>query len=349
MLNHWYMFDSAAMSKKLNGKHLNESQRCDIIVKLSKTDAPSKRAIACEYDVSEGVIKKVWDKREQILKRYALMSNEVKEKTFRSSVGHFTKLEDMLYIWIDIMRRANLPIPPSLAIAKAKSIASSLSILKMDFKASWQWLSRFRVRRRLQKMLLHGEGVEVNESDLGLLATLDDLYAIIAQHDPENVYNMDETGLFFRLLPRYSLLMPNEDISTTRRKKKSKDRVSFIVCANAVGTHKIPCTLIGKPKAPAYIKDHQWPVPYFSQAKAWMDVETCWKWFNEVFLPEVKKRTRRQVLLLLDNSLGHFKAFERDNVRIVLFPPKLHKLETTLQYGHNRSSKEEVQISLPQG
>jgi hypothetical protein len=52
-----------------------------------------------------------------------------------------------------------------------------------------------------------------------------------------------------------------------------------------------------------------------------MDVETCWKWFNEVFLPEVKKQTGRPVLLLLDNAPGHFEAFERDNVRIVFFPP----------------------------
>jgi hypothetical protein len=124
-------------------------------------------------------------------------------------------------------------------------------------------------------MLLHGEGVEVNKSDPGLLVALDDLYAIIAQYDLENVYNMDEIGLFFRLLPRYNLLMPDEDISTTRGKKKSQDWVSFIVCANVVGTHKIPCALVGNPKAPACIKDRQWPVPYFNQAKAWMDVETC--------------------------------------------------------------------------
>jgi hypothetical protein len=249
------------------------------------------------------------------------MSDETKEKIFRSSVGRFTELEDMLYIWIDSMRRANLPVPPSLAIAKAKSIASSLSIPETDFKASLQWLRRFRVRQGLQKMLLHGEGAEVNKSDLGLLAALDDLYAIIAQYDPENVYDMDEIGLFFRLLPRYSLLMPDEDILTTRGKKKSKDRVFIIVCANIVGSHKIPCALICKPKAPACIKDHQWPVPYFIQAKAWMDVEMCWKWFNEVFLLEVKKRTGRQVLLLLDNGPGHFEAFECDNVRIVFFPP----------------------------
>jgi hypothetical protein len=64
------------MSKKPNGKHLNESQRCEIIAKLSKTDAPSKRAIAREYDVSEGAIRKVWDKQEKILERFALMSDE---------------------------------------------------------------------------------------------------------------------------------------------------------------------------------------------------------------------------------------------------------------------------------
>jgi hypothetical protein len=64
------------------------------------------------------------------------MFDEVKEKTFRSCVGHFTELEDMFYIWIDNMRRANLPVPPSLAIAKAKNIVSSLSILETDFKAS---------------------------------------------------------------------------------------------------------------------------------------------------------------------------------------------------------------------
>ncbi len=58
------MLELAAMSKKPKGKRFNESQQCEIIVKLSKTDAPSKKAIAREYDVNEGAIRKVWDKRE---------------------------------------------------------------------------------------------------------------------------------------------------------------------------------------------------------------------------------------------------------------------------------------------
>jgi hypothetical protein len=146
-----------------------------------------------------------------------------------------------------------------------------------------------------------------------LLAAIEELYRIIAQYDPENVYNMDETSLFFRLLSKYSLLMPNEDISTTRGKKKAKDRVFLIVCANTSRTHKIPCALIEKLKEPTCVKDRQWPIPYFNQAKAWMDVKTCWKWFNEVFYPKVIKQTGRRVLLLMDNVPGHFEVFEHDN------------------------------------
>jgi hypothetical protein len=245
----------AAMSKKLTGKRLNESQRCEIISKLSKTNPPSKCALAREYDVSEGAIRKVWEKRDSILERSALLSEKAKQKTFRASVGQFIELEDMLYIWIDSMRHAKLHVSPSLAIAKAKIIASTLSIFDSDFKASWQWLSHFRTRRGLQKMLLHGEGAEVDKNDPELLSALEELYSIIVQYDPKNVYNMDETGLFFRLLPRYSILMPNEDSSSTRSKKKTKDRVFLIVCANACRTHKIPCVMIGKTKEPACIKD----------------------------------------------------------------------------------------------
>jgi hypothetical protein len=82
-------------------------------------NAPSKRALAQEYNISEGTIWKVWDNREAILEWFALLSEEAKDRTFQAFVGWFTELEDMFYIWIDSMRPAKLPVPPSLAITKA--------------------------------------------------------------------------------------------------------------------------------------------------------------------------------------------------------------------------------------
>jgi hypothetical protein len=61
------------MLKKPNGKRLNEHQRCETISKLSKTNAPSKRALAQEYNVSKGAIQKVWDNREAILEWSTLL------------------------------------------------------------------------------------------------------------------------------------------------------------------------------------------------------------------------------------------------------------------------------------
>jgi hypothetical protein len=61
-------------------------------------------------------------------------------------------------------------------------------------------------------MLLHRKGAKVNKNDPKLLAALEELNVIIAQYDPENVYNMDETDLFFRLLLRYLHQMTIHDM-----------------------------------------------------------------------------------------------------------------------------------------
>jgi hypothetical protein len=88
---------------------------------------------------------------------------------------------------------------------------------------------------------MFGEGAEVNKTDSQILESLEKLYEIIRKCPPSCVYNMYEIGLFHRLLPQYTLLMPNEDVSTVRGKKKSKDQVTLVVCANSDGSNKIPC------------------------------------------------------------------------------------------------------------
>lgn len=88
---------------------------------------------------------------------------------------------------------------------------------------------------------------------------------------------MDKIGFFYRVLSRYTLLIMFEDLSFLPNKKKVKDWISLVVCGNAIGTHKISCILVGKPKCLACIKNHEWSLKYFSQCKAWMDIETCLK------------------------------------------------------------------------
>ena len=46
---------------------------------------------------------------------------------------------------------------------------------------------------------------------------------------------MDETGQFFRVLPKYTLLLSDEDLKTTRVRKKAKENVTLVVCGNTTG------------------------------------------------------------------------------------------------------------------
>ena len=106
---------------------------------------------------------------------------------------------------------------------ESKKIAEELLISQDDFKVS-------------QQLLLHGEGGEMDRENPDLVAALDKLYAIISKYDLENIYNMDKIGLFFRLLPKYTLLMPYVAAHILRmlaahERKKAKERVSLVVCA----------------------------------------------------------------------------------------------------------------------
>ena len=57
----------------------------------------------------------------------------------------------------------------------------------------------------------------------------------------ENIYNVDETGLQWKLMPRRSYLSIHEDRQTARGTKDMhyKDRASAFMCTNAPGTNKV--------------------------------------------------------------------------------------------------------------
>ena len=276
------------MSGKRKSK-LTVKKKLEIIDELSRPKPPSKRSLARRYDVSEGAIRYIWINRKTISDSAFKLSDNLINSISRSTKPQYADLEEKLYSWVETLRFAKIPISPSLVISKAKGIAEQLSY-STDFKASWCWYGKFKKRKGLNQKALHGEGGEVDQNDPNTLAALELLYQEIARYDPEDVYNMDETGLFFRVLPKYTVLLPEEDIKTARGRKNAKERVTLVACANATGTHKIPLCMIGKPKKPVCIRGRKWPLAYINQKRAWMDQQVCSRWYEEVFLPEIAKK-----------------------------------------------------------
>ena len=72
-----------------------------------------------------------------------------------------------------------------------------------------------------------------------------------------------------------------------------------------------------------YFPNKTFSLKYAAQKCAWMDIPKCWTWFNEIFYPEVRRRTCHQVVLLINNGPGHFEASQSQNIVVRYFTPNL--------------------------
>jgi hypothetical protein len=83
-------------------------------------------------------------------------------------------------------------------------------------------------------------------------AELESLPSFLEGYEPRDVYNADETGLFFNVLPERTLAYKGE---TCHGGKHSKDRLTLLLCVNSDGSDKQLLIVIGKSSKPRCFKD----------------------------------------------------------------------------------------------
>lgn len=144
-----------------------------------------------------------------------------------------------------------------------------------NFSSTTGWIDRFKVRHNIVCRAVSGESGSVNES------TVDEwkektLPKLLSGYAPRDVFNADETGLFYKLLPSYSLNVKG-DICTG--KKKAKDRITFLIACNMDGSEKLKLFVIGKFENPRCFKGvKSLPVIYEANRRAWMTGCLFQKW-----------------------------------------------------------------------
>ena len=79
-----------------------------------------------------------------------------------------------------------------------------------EFKCSEGWLSRFKGRKAIVFRVIRGEAKAVNPEMVDAWqSTL--LPQLLEEFSPEDIYNTDETGLFYQMQPDKSLTHKDED------------------------------------------------------------------------------------------------------------------------------------------
>jgi hypothetical protein len=72
-------------------------------------------------------------------------------------------------------------------------------------KFSNGWLEGFKTRFKIKEYVQHGEASSVAVNDFNSIKSIQHVRDLAAQYGPENTYNIDETGLFWKLVPERTL------------------------------------------------------------------------------------------------------------------------------------------------
>lgn len=263
-----------------------------------------------KIDIGKSTLSNIWKERD----KWLAVPNFGAERTLlRERKPQHKELEDALFLWMQDLSSQKAIINDAMLIQKAKAFGEQLGV--KDFKYSDGWLQRFKERRGIKKKLFEGEA---NSACPVAVATgREEMQQLLSGIDPSDVYNMDETGLFFRLGPNYTLSTQKTVAGT----KRSKERLTVALCANADGTHKLKPLVIAKSKRPRCFPRNYDPdvhVTYRWNKKAWMLTSL----FEEWLVDFDRQMKGRRVVLLLDNAPTHItRSIELRNTRVHFLPP----------------------------
>jgi hypothetical protein len=226
----------------------------------------------------------------------------------------FEVLEETLGMWFTTMQAKKVIISDTILSEKGKDFAIQLQC--EDFTASSGWLSRFKSRHDISLKVLHGEAASDNPASVS--SGRSELQSVTAAYAPEDIYNMDETGMFYRMPPSKTLAQ-----GPRQGTKQFKDRITVALCTNADGSDSLK-PLVGKSAQPRCFKDFMVSnyVSYYHNTKAWMTGYIFSEWLHH-FDDYIKRKKNRPVLLLLDNVSSHVTAADTQLqcVRLHFLPP----------------------------
>ena len=334
---------------------LTINQKVEVIKMIDR--GCSAAVVAAKYGIAKNTVTDI-KKNKQNLLAFHRESSEMgigrKAKTMR--LGEDQKLDKAVYIWMKQKRMEGAPVTGPMLCEKAVQFSKRMHGEEAEFKGSTGWQWRFCNRHGIRSLSLEGEKLSADKEAADTFVPRFRKMVEEKQLSLDQIFNCDETGLYYRLLPQATLAMSFEKSADGR--KKSKDRITINACSNASGSIKLPLQLIGKARRPRCFRglDMQLlPVKYAGQTNAWMTTSIFSEWFHNVFVPRVRAELRSlgqecRAVLLLDNCSAHPDAEELVSADGQIFafflPPNVTSLIQPMDQGVLESLKRRYKKKL---
>ncbi|XP_018396043.1 PREDICTED: jerky protein homolog-like [Cyphomyrmex costatus] len=326
----------------LNCVNMNQKRKCVTISnkqQIIEEIASGLRVkdVARKYGITSSSVSKIMKQKDHIASFSKSMHHAQLKKV--SKMRCPTNVDAVLYTWFCQQRSWGQTISGPLLCEKAQEINKILNG-PASFMASNGWLQKFKQRHGICQSSIQ-EKLSYNTEEIKHFP--EKFHSFVKDHGYtlQNIYNADETGLYWRTLPQ--LILTAEHELSAANLKVSKERLTAMMCANANGTHKLPLLIIGKYKNPRCMKNVcKLPVIFTTQKNAWMDRTIFFDWYTNVFIKLVLEKQTEQgrnekVLLILDNAPSHPSEDQlnsvNENFKVVFLSPNVTAILQPMDQG----------------
>jgi hypothetical protein len=162
------------------------------------------------------------------------------------------RLDQAVFLWFRQKRAEGIPISGPLLCEKALELSRILGGEESQIKASEGWKWGFCKRHGIRQLSFQGEKLSSDKEAADRFIPKFRKLVEEKKLSLNQIFNCDETGLRYTLLPESTLASSFEKSADGR--KKAKQRVTLNVCSNVSGSIKLPVHLIGKASRPRCFK-----------------------------------------------------------------------------------------------
>lgn len=270
--------------------------------------------LAFQYGMAKSTISTILKNRDAI--KAANVAKGVKILTSRKRSSEVEEVEKLLMIWINEKQLTGDSVSKAVICEKARHLYSDIkpdTPSVEEFKASRGWFANFKKRTGIDSVIRHGEAAGENKDAAEKYVEEFIDFVDREGYIPEQVFNCDEMGLFWKKMPKRTYITTEEKALPGH--KPMKDKLTLLLCGNASGDFKIKPLLVYHSENPRIFKKNKvlknkLSVMWRSNPKAWVTRQFFTEWFEEVFVPSVKKYLEEEnlpfkALLVLDNAPAH--------------------------------------------
>ena len=180
-------------SKKKN--YLELKRKVEVIKTLGKNSGISIRTLARMFQCGKSQIAYILNNKVSILSMFESNASENRAHTSKTPrKSKYMEVNKALYEWYSLACSKNIYPGGTHLTEKVRQIAACLG--KSNFKGSIGWLGKWKRKYNIKQLTICGESGDVQGKTVDSWKK-ERLPEILQDYAKDNVWNMDETGVFW--------------------------------------------------------------------------------------------------------------------------------------------------------